>query len=59
MEVHYSDLLFSYLAMKDPYNFTMTETPSGIKIVEWVYADDKMFVGIFSAGNELIDYHFE
>lgn len=59
MEVHYSDLLFSYLAMKDPNNFIMTETPGGIKVVEWVYVDDKMFVGIFSADNELITYHFE
>jgi hypothetical protein len=58
MEVHYSDLLFSYLAMKDP-NFTITESPGGIKVVEWVYTDDKMFVGIFSADNELIAYHFE
>ena len=47
MEIHYSDLLFTYLEMKDPYNFTMTETPGGIKIIEWAYADDKMFVGIF------------
>lgn len=59
MEVRYSDLLFSYLAMKDPNNFIIAETLSGLKIVEWVYADDKMFVGIFSADNDLIDYHFE
>ena len=59
MEVHYSDLLFFYFAMKDPNNFIMTETPGGIKVVEWVYADDKMFVGIFSADNQLITYHFE
>lgn len=58
MEIHYSDLLFTFLAAKDP-NFIITESPGGIKIVEWVYADDKMFIGIFSAENELITYHFE
>ena len=58
MEIHYSDLLFRYLQMKDP-NFILTETPGGIKIVEWVYEDDRMFIGIFSYENELITYHFE
>ena len=58
MSVHFSDLLFEYLKATDP-NFVLTETPGGIKIVEWVYKDDEMFVGIFSYENELITWHFE
>jgi len=58
MRIHYSDLLFEFFQMKDP-NFVLTETPGGIKIVEWVYRDDEMFVGIFTYENELITWHIE
>ena len=58
MNAHFSDLLFEYLKVTDP-NFVLTETPGGIKIVEWVYKDDEMFVGFFSYENELITWHFE
>lgn len=59
MEIHISDLLFIFLRETNPHNFTLTESPGGIKIVEWVYADDKMFIGIFSADNQLITWHIE
>ena len=58
MKVHFSDWLFEYLKIKNP-NFVLTETPGGIKIVEWVFRDDKMFVGFFSYENELITWHIE
>ena len=44
MEIRFSDLLFYFLAEKDP-NFILTETPGGCKIVEWIYAEDSLFVG--------------
>lgn len=59
MEIHYSDLLFIWLQNRDPHNFTLTETPQGIKVVEWIYDDDKLFVAIFSFDNQLITYYFE
>lgn len=59
MNIHYSDLLFTYLLSIDPQNITLTETPYGVKVLEWVYADDQMFIGIFSWDNQLICYHFE
>lgn len=59
MEVHFSDWLFYFLQQVEGKNFILTETPGGVKIVEWVYADDEMFVGIFSYENELITWHFE
>ena len=59
MEIHYSDLLFIWLQNYDPNNFTLTETSYGIKVVEWLYDDDKLFVAIFSFDNQLIAYHFE
>lgn len=59
MLVHFSDLLFIFLQKLDPHNFVITETPLGIKVVEWIYDDDKLFVGIFTCDNILINYHFE
>lgn len=58
MEIRFSDLLFYFLAEKDP-NFILTETPGGCKIVEWIYAEDSLFVGFFSYDNVLITWHFE
>ena len=58
MGIRFADWLFVYLQRKDP-NFIMTETPGGVKIVEWVYTDDKMFVGFFSYENELIDWYID
>lgn len=57
--IHYSDLLFLFLRKKYPDTFSFTETPRGIKIVEWEYAEDELFVGIFTYENELITYNFE
>ena len=59
MIVHFSDALFLYLQEVDSENFTITESPLGIKIVEWIYADDRVFIGIFTYENVLITYHFE
>lgn len=59
MIVHFSDLLFIFLQEFDSHNFTITESPLGIKIVEWVYDEDKLFIGIFTYENVLITYHFE
>lgn len=59
MIVHFSDALFLYLQEVDSENFTITESPLGIKVVEWVYADDRVFIGIFTYENVLIIYHFE
>jgi hypothetical protein len=59
MIVHFSDALFLYLQEVDSENFTITESPLGIKVVEWIYDDDKLFVGIFTYENVLITYHFE
>lgn len=59
MIVHFSDALFLYLQEVDCENFTITESPLGIKIVEWIYANDRVFIGIFTYENVLITYHFE
>jgi hypothetical protein len=59
MIVHFSDLLFIFLQKFDSHNFTITESPLGVKVVEWIYDDDKLFVGIFTYENVLIAYHFE
>lgn len=59
MIVHFSDALFLYLQEVDYENFTITESPLGIKVVEWIYADDRVFIGIFTYENVLITYHFE
>lgn len=59
MIVHFSDALFLYLQEVDSENFTITESPLGIKVVEWIYADDRVFIGIFTYENVLITYHFE
>lgn len=59
MIVHFSDALFLYLQEVDSENFTITESPLGIKVVEWIYADGRVFIGIFTYENVLITYHFE
>ena len=59
MIVHFSDLLFIFLQEFDSHNFTISESPLGIKVVEWIYDDDKLFVGIFTQDNILITYNFE
>lgn len=59
MIVRFSDALLHYLQEADYENFTITESPLGIKVVEWIYADDKVFIGIFTYENVLIIYHFE
>ena len=59
IHIHYSDWLFLFLLNKYPNTFTLTETPHGIKIVEWEYTEDKMFVGIFNYDNVLGLYNFE
>jgi hypothetical protein len=59
IHIHYSDLLFLFLQEEYPSTFSLTETPHGIKIMEWEYAEGKVFIGIFTYENELIIYNFE
>lgn len=56
MEIHWSDYLILFFKM---LGADITETPFGIKIIEYVYTDDKMAIFILSADNELINWHFE
>lgn len=56
MEIHYSDLLFWLFEEKGA---EITESPTGIKIIEYVYKDGKMAIFIFDEDNQLIAWHFE